>query len=132
MSVGLLLVTHADIGRTLLDTATRLLGNCPLEVQHLSVPLDCNPDAMEQQARQYIRQLDQGSGVLIVTDIFGATPGNIAARFREQPGIRILTGLNLPMLVRIFNYPTLDLDQLAEKALGGGKDGVINLDQTPG
>lgn len=125
MTVGLLIITHGDSGQQLLNTATHMLGVCPLATQVVPAHFDCNTDDTYQQALDAARQLDQGLGVLVLTDMFGSTPCNIATRLSDELKVSVVAGLNLPMLVRILNYPRLDLDELTEKALSGGRDGVL-------
>ena len=125
MSVALLLITHGSIGEALLQSAIDVLGVCPLPAAFLSAPLGCDPLGILEKAQQLADQLDEGNGVLVLTDMFGATPGNIACRLRKQREIRVVTGVNLPMLIRILNYPRLSLNELKEKALTGGRDGVV-------
>ncbi len=124
MSVGVLLVTHAPIGEALLYSATQMLGNCPMEVRTLSVHPDVDPDDLLEQARALVRYLDRGEGVLVLTDMYGSTPSNIALNLAEE-GVKVVAGVNLPMLIRVLNYPKLDLASLAEKALSGGRDGIL-------
>ncbi|KAB7623817.1 PTS sugar transporter subunit IIA [Alkalilimnicola sp. S0819] len=128
MSVALLLITHDRIGDALLDTARRTLGVCPLRAECLSVPQDADPDDMTAQAATLVERLEQGDGVLLLTDAYGSTPSNIACRMRALPGTAVVTGINLPMLLRVLNYPTLDLRALRDKALTGGQDGVLLVD----
>lgn len=123
MSVALLLVTHADIGKSIHDAAVSVLGSSTLRTQHLSVNLKCNPEEMIANARALVAELDTGDGVLILTDMFGSTPSNIACALKQQK-VAIVAGLNLPMLIRIMNYPNLSLAQLADKAVSGGMEGV--------
>lgn len=125
MTVGLLIVTHNRIGSDLLDTATNMLGICPLSTLVLPVTQDNDPDRTYAAARRMVKDLDQGEGVLILTDVYGSTPSNIASRLREHQRVRVVAGVNLPMLIRILNYPRLELDELADKALSGGRDGVL-------
>jgi PTS system ascorbate-specific IIA component len=125
VTVGLLIITHNQIGSELLNTATRMLGYCPLAAASLNVTEHDDPDQLSMQAQCMADQLDTGWGLLILTDLFGSTPANIAHNICQHHMIKILTGINLPMLVRVLNYPTLDLDNLAYKALSGGLDGVI-------
>ncbi len=132
MTVGLLIVTHNRIGSELLDTATNMLGICPLATLVLPVTPDTDPDRTCAAARRMVRDLDQGEGVLILTDVYGSTPSNIASRLREHERVRVVAGVNLPMLIRILNYPRLELDELAEKALSGGRDGVLLCKPDPG
>lgn len=125
MNVGLILITHGDIGAVLLQAAIEVLSICPLITNTISVPADCIPEQVFQKVRKAASKLDSGDGVLVLTDLYGATPSNIACRLNHHPGIRIVAGLNLPMLIRVLNYPRLSLDELALKAVSGGMDGVL-------
>jgi PTS system ascorbate-specific IIA component len=132
VSVGLLLITDAGIGSELLAAATRMLGVCPLPARALSVRNGDDPALMGQRARAFAAELDAGEGVLVLTDLFGSTPANIATSLGEAGYIRVLSGVNLPMLVRVLNYPKLSLDALVDKALSGARDGVLVCTATPG
>ena len=123
--VGLLIVTHDQIGNALLETASHMLGMCPLMVEVLSVPADCDPDAMVRRGRELVRELNSGEGVLILTDMYGSTPSNISARLADDQQVLVVSGVNLPMLVRIMNYPRLAVAELAIKAESGGRDGIF-------
>ena len=125
MSVGLLIITHERVGADLLNTATALLGVRPLNAQVLGVPLDSDPDQVVDAARQRVGKLDQGDGVLVLTDLFGSTPCNIATRLQHDGRVMVVSGLNLPMLIRVLNYPRLSLPELANKAMSGGCDGIL-------
>lgn len=126
MTVGLLLVTHNQIGADLLATATSMLGMCPLATEVLPVSQNSDPRALLAKARQLVQILDQGEGVLVLTDIYGSTPSNIACGLLDGAHpVRAVAGLNLPMLIRVLNYPRLSLSEIADKALSGGKDGVL-------
>ncbi len=123
--IGLLLITHYQIGDELLKTATGMLGMCPVMTAALSVAPDNDPDAVLNEARRNVTQLNQGAGVLVLTDIYGSTPSNIAAQLADDNQVRVIAGVNLPMLVRVLNYPRLSLDELVNKALSGGRDGIL-------
>jgi PTS system ascorbate-specific IIA component len=125
MSVGLLLITHNRIGAELLETATRMLGRCPLPAIALPVTVQDDPDQISEEARRCAERLDDGAGVLVLTDLYGSTPANIANALQAGPAVRVLSGVNLPMLVRVLNYADLALPALADKALSGGHDGVM-------
>lgn len=129
MSVGILVITHDDIGKALLDSAHSALGQAPLPSGSVSASRDCDPEELLKSARQALASLDSGAGVLVLTDLFGATPSNMAERLLHSTSgaIRIVTGVNLPMLIRVLNYPTLDLNSLTAKAVSGGKDGVFEI-----
>jgi mannose PTS system EIIA component len=130
MSVGVLLITHPGIGSAMLHTATRIIGHASLPVKCLEVPPDSSLDTVHEHARSMLKVLDRGAGVLVLTDIFGATPNNVAQTVAsERAASTVLSGLNLAMLVRIFNYPDDDLDTLATKASEGG---IRDITASPG
>lgn len=125
MSVGLLLVTHGRLGQLLLDTVGDTMGNLSLRAEVLEVRRVQDPEVIVRQGARVIERMDEGQGVLILTDAYGSTPSNIATRLGVAPRTKVLAGVNLPMLMRIFNYPDLDLEALAQQALEGGQRGVI-------
>lgn len=129
MSVGLLVISHNGIGPAILGTTKHMFSDCPLNVKLLTASRDCDPDELMVSAAEQIEVLDQGTGVLILTDLYGSTPSNIAKKLSSDKNIRIVTGLNMSMLIRVFNYPDEDLDGLAEKALSGGRDGILLVDK---
>jgi len=125
MTVGILLITHENYGDVSLQTVKAILGVCPLETKSLSVPFDANPDAVYQDAKYAVKMLDHGEGVLILTDLYGSTPSNIAHRLIEEGRTVVVSGLNLSMLMRVLNYPNLSLEELVDKASRGGSEGVV-------
>lgn len=125
MSVGLLLITHNKIGSEMLATATATFGSCPMAARALAVSSETDPDQLLDDARKELREVDSGSGVLVLTDCFGSTPSNIANRLLDQGSVRIVSGVSLPMLIRVMNYARLALRELAEKAVSGGCEGVV-------
>lgn len=125
MTVSILLITHENIGQVMLQAVRRVLEVCPLQIRCLSVPFDSDPDEVQQEAAHMIKTLDKGDGVLILTDMFGATPSNIAHRLSQPGKVMVVTGINLPMMIKVMNYPNLNLEQLVEVAVEGGKSGVI-------
>lgn len=129
MTVGLLLITHNDIGDDLVATARSMLGTLPLSADALAISQSGDPDALFKRAREICARLDTGGGVLILSDMYGSTPGNIASRLLDPPHIRAVSGVNLPMLVRVLNYPKLSLAELVEKAVSGGRDGIVRCDR---
>ncbi len=125
MNVGILLITHDNIGAALLRTAIEVLGICPLSTGTLAAPSSCDPERILADARQAAEEMDSGAGVLVLTDLYGATPSNIACRLHRFHELRVVSGLNLPMLIRVLNYPDLDLEELQQKAVSGGRDGIL-------
>ncbi|MCK9529551.1 MAG: PTS fructose transporter subunit IIA [Gammaproteobacteria bacterium] len=128
MTVGLLIIAHDQLGQVLLDTVLGTLGILPLPAKALSVSRDVDPDELVQRARELTRRLDTGDGVLVLTDMYGSTPGNIACRLLDEH-VQVIAGVNLPMVFRVLNYPDLDLGALAEKAVSGGTAGVLRCEQ---
>ena len=126
MKVGILLVTHSDIGKQLLLTATSVFGKNPFQVELLSVDNYDQPNDVKELAEKYVKFLDNGAGVLVLTDIIGTTPSNIASSINHDK-IKVVAGLNLSMILNVFNYPEHSLDQLSIKALEGGIQGVSKI-----
>ena len=126
MKVGILLVTHSDIGKQLLLTATSVFGKNPFQVELLSVDNYDQPNDVKELAEKYVKFLDNGAGVLVLTDIIGTTPSNIASSIDHEK-IKIVAGLNLSMILNVFNYPEHSLEQLSIKAIEGGMEGVSKV-----
>lgn len=125
MSVGILLVTHAGIGASLLTSCTRVLRNLPLSAESFEVPFDADPAALLADASGAMRRVDQGDGVLILTDMYGASPSNLATQLaRLGTPVKRVSGLNLPMLMRVMNYPEQTLAELQSTASVGGRNAV--------
>tara|TARA_Y100000992_G_scaffold293098_1_gene251334 strand:- start:514 stop:933 length:420 start_codon:yes stop_codon:yes gene_type:complete len=127
MNVGLLLLTHNDIGSQLLLAAKSTYGSVPMRAELLSIDHYDKPGDIVNLAKEYVKVLDSGKGVIILTDMFGSTPSNIAKEFSRYKNVKIVSGINLSMLLNIFNYPNLDLNNLTNKAIEGGRDGVIEI-----
>lgn len=131
MSVGILIITHNKIGQAMLETVNSVMGDTPLPTRTMAVSLNCRPEEMTDRAKALVDELDEGEGVLILTDMYGSTPSNIACRLEDHQTVAI-AGLNLPMLIRLMNYPQMSMSQLVQKAVSGGQEGVVvccTLDQ---
>ncbi len=129
MSVGILLLTHEGIGTALLAAATRLLRQLPLKTEAFEVSYDADADVLLPAASSALRRVDSGAGVLILTDLYGATPSNLGAKLAQLgTPVRRVSALNLPMLLRVMNYADLDLDELPAVAAAGARNGVIQDD----
>ena len=100
MKVGILLVTHSDIGKQLLLTATSVFGKNPFQVELLSVDNYDQPNDVKELAEKYVKFLDNGAGVLVLTDIIGTTPSNIASSINHDK-IKVVAGLNLSMILNV-------------------------------
>ncbi|WP_225764475.1 PTS fructose IIA subunit family protein [Stenotrophomonas sp. Marseille-Q4652] len=126
MTCGILLVTHPGIGSSLLAVATRLLRQLPLKTEAFEVPFDADLDVLLPQASAALRRVDGGNGVLVLTDLYGASPSNLASALaRLGTPVRRVSALSLPMLLRVMNYPEQGLDQLPATAAAGTRNGAI-------
>lgn len=126
MAVAVILITHGRMSQNLVETVTEMLGGrLSLTTHVLEVRTVQDPDVLVKQGQRLVDKLDQGDGVLLLTDAFGSTPSNIANKVAKQRPCRVVAGLNLPMLIRIYNYPKLKLDALARAAVEGGQRGVL-------
>ena len=128
MTIQIVLITHGDVGQTMLKTVTHTLGELPLPTTVVPVSFDANPDELIEQLKHIAQQSDKHC--LILTDLYGSTPCNIAQALNKAHNVRVISGLNIPMLIRVMNYAQLDLISLADKALSGGKEGVINCGES--
>lgn len=125
MSVGILLVTHGKLGHFLLDCMRDMIGQLPLSADVLEVRRVQSHEVLINQGSKMIERLDTGAGVLLLTDAFGSTPSNIANKLAAIHNSPVVSGVNLPMLVRAFNYPRASLAELAQIAVEGGQRGII-------
>lgn len=126
MAVGILLITHTGIGQALVASATRLLRQLPLRTEAFEVAYDADSELLLPAASAALRRVDGGLGVLVLTDLYGATPSNLAAQLaRIGTPVRRVSAVNLPMLLRVMNYADLSLDELPAIAAAGARNGVI-------
>ncbi|WP_455217452.1 PTS sugar transporter subunit IIA [Kaarinaea lacus] len=130
MTIGVLIVSHGTLGQAMLDISVKTLDVCPLATRVLNVSFECDPDLIARNAEDMAKELDSGDGVLILTDLCGATPSNIACRLVRHHRAMVVAGLNLPMLMRVLNYPNLTLEEMAERAIDGGRQGIMLLPGT--
>ena len=126
--IGILLITHNGLGDSLVDCVRHVLGDVPPNLKVLSVLAEDNPQDKEDQGRALIRQLDTGDGVLLLSDIFGATPSNIARRLHQPGRVQGVAGVNLPMLLRAISYCNRPLVEVVQKALQGGRECIVLMD----
>jgi mannose PTS system EIIA component len=122
-----LLVTHGEIGTALLASATQILGETPPQVATLSVWRQDDPDDLVLRAREILERIDDDDGVLVLTDIFGATPGNVVSRLLEDGRIEGVSGVSLPMLLRVLTSREGSLAAAVQRAISGGAAGVVHM-----
>jgi PTS system ascorbate-specific IIA component len=125
--IGILIVAHGTLGESLIHCASHVLGGRPPNVMQIGVTVHDDPQQLLPQAIRLTRQLDQGDGVLVMTDVYGATPANIACQLLIPGKVEGVAGVNLPMLVRALTYRREPLDVVVRKALSGGVEGVMQM-----
>lgn len=124
--IGLLIIAHAPLADAMLICARHIYGSVPLNCVTLDIPSKAEPADYLEQAKALHASVDTGAGVLVLTDMFGATPTNIATRLSRPGRTAVLTGINLPMLLRALTYrESVPLEILVEKASSGATAGVI-------
>jgi len=127
--IGILIVSHGAFGESLIHSASHVLGKRPLYVRQLGVTVHDDPDEILPVAQDLIRFLDQGKGVLVMTDIYGATPSNIGARLLQPGRVEGIAGVNLAMLIKALSHrEESTLEDLLGKALSGAIEGVVRME----
>ncbi len=121
----ILIIAHAPLASALRACALHVFPDCASTVSALDVPPNMPPAESAAQARVMLQQ--GGSDTLLLTDVFGATPSNIAKQLTDGVRTRLLTGVNLPMLLRAVTYRHEKLDVLVQRALAGGAQGVMQV-----
>jgi PTS system ascorbate-specific IIA component len=125
--IGLLIAAHGSLGESLIQCATYVLGQRPDGLQSLNLSEYANAEAMLHAAREHIESLDQGSGVLVLADIYGATPCNTVCKLLRPGRVEAVAGVNLPMLLKALTYRHEALNLLAERAAVGGQAGAFHI-----
>ena len=125
--IGILLITHGTFGESLIQNVCHVLNKRPPLINQLGIAAQDDPQEILPVAQRLLEELDDGEGVLVMTDILGATPSNIALKLLEPGRIEGVAGVSLPMLLRALTYRKNDLETLMQKAISGGRDGVINM-----
>lgn len=125
--IGLFLITHTSYGESLIQCACHVLNRRPPQILQLGVAAQDDPADLLPLAQQMLQMVDTGEGALILTDIYGATPSNMAMKLLEPGRIEGLAGVNLPMLLRALTYRDKGMETLLARATSGGRDGVLNM-----
>jgi PTS system ascorbate-specific IIA component len=126
MTTRILLIAHAPLAQALRDCALHVFADCGASVLALDVPPQAAPEDTLAQARHMLQPLGDAP-LLVLTDVFGATPCNIAQRLVEGRQARLVTGVNLPMLLRCVCYLAEPLEALVQRAVVGGAQGVMQV-----
>src|SRR5688572_20602526 len=125
--IGLLLITHGTLGESLIQTAIHVINKRPPRLRQLGVTAQDDPLLLLPQARALVKELDRGQGVLILTDMYGGSPSNIAQKLIVPGKIEVVAGVSLPMLIRTLTYRERSLQTIITKAVSGGCEGVMRV-----
>ncbi|MCE2866042.1 MAG: PTS sugar transporter subunit IIA [Burkholderiaceae bacterium] len=126
--VGILLLTHAPLGQAFIAAATHVFRASPAQVEAIDVIADQNPDEVRALAQAAIARVNDGSGVLVITDVLGGTPANCTLQLCVPGEVEVIAGISLPMLLRAITYRHDTLDIVLEMALAGGQNGACRVD----
>ena len=129
--IGVLIIAHGTLGEALVQAVTHVLGTKPPQFGVFPVSASDDPLLLLPKARAALETYDTGDGALVFSDLYGATPCNLAIKLAQPGHVEIVSGVNLPMLVRAFTYRNKGLDMLVKKAISGGCEGVLHVEIDP-
>lgn len=123
--IGIVIVTHSQLGDALIDASEFILGSRPDAAVSISINLNENADKLREKIAEGIKKVHQKEGVLILTDMFGGTPSNLSYSFLEEGRVEVLSGVNLPILIKAVNTrKDMELSKLAESLEVFGKKSI--------
>jgi PTS system ascorbate-specific IIA component len=126
--VGILLLTHAPLGNAFIEAVAHVFRGPVERFEAIDVAADQDLAEVSRLAREAIARIDDGSGVLVITDVKGGTPSNCCNSLSLPGQVEVIAGISLPMLLRAINYRRDTLDVVVEMALAGGQNGVVRVD----
>ena len=115
--IGVMVVSHEPLGTALIHCTRHIYGRLPVQLAALDVIPDEDPDQAYSAAIELLARINDGSGVIVLTDLFGATPSRIAARLAQPHKVVVLAGVNLPMLVKVLNNRRMPVEELVDTLL---------------
>lgn len=125
--IGLLIAAHGSLGESLIQSATYVLGKPPEGLCAIDLMQCPDQETMLKSARELIDNIDVGDGVLVLADIYGATPCNTICKLLRPGKVEAVAGVNLPMLLKALTYRNEALNLLADRAASGGSAGVFHI-----
>jgi PTS system mannose-specific IIA component len=125
--IGILLITHGTFGEALIQNVCHVLNKRPPLIAQLGVAAQDDPLDVLPLAKLLLNEVDGGKGVLILTDIYGASPANLALKLLQPGHVEGVAGVSLPMLLRAITYRNKGMETMIAKAVSGGRDGVLNM-----
>ncbi len=126
MSTALFFITHEGIASNLLKTDEAIVQKTNSNLSFFEVPMDLTIDKIVNSIEDKLKQLTIDEGIFFITDIYGSTPSNIAQQLANKYKTHLITGLNLPMIIRLLNYRDEPAETLLQKALEGAHHGIQN------
>jgi len=127
--IGILLVSHEPLGTALLHCTRHIFGRLPVQLAALDVVPDEDPESAFQAARALLARINDGSGVIVLTDVFGATPSRIAARLHEPERVEVLAGVNLPVLIKALSHRRQPLPELVVQLVEAGQQAIVRINE---
>ena len=124
MRTALFLITHPGIASNLLEVAESIIKKTSKNLAFQEVPMGAQPETVTEEIEHKIEALDTTDGIIFITDIYGSTPSNIAQSLADRYGSTLISGVNLPMVIRLLNYRGEPENTLLDKAVGGGQKGI--------
>ena len=129
--IGVLIIAHGTLGEALVQAVTHVLGTKPPQFGVFAVSASDDPLLLLPKARAALATYDTGDGAIVFSDLYGATPCNLAIKLAQPGRVEVVSGVNLPMLVRAFTYRTKGMETLVRKAISGGCEGVLHVEIDP-
>jgi len=122
--IGLITVTHLDLGQAVIRAAEFIMGKIP-RVAEVAIDVQDRPEDIQTEIQAAIEAVDEGQGVLILTDMFGGTPANLSLVFLDRDRVEVLTGINLPMVIKLAELrEKLPLAELASAVRDYGRRSI--------
>ncbi|MCO5101670.1 MAG: PTS sugar transporter subunit IIB [Burkholderiaceae bacterium] len=130
--IGVLVVSHEPFGSALIRCTRHVFGRLPAQLAALDVVPDENPETALRCGRELLARINDGSGAVVLTDVFGATPSRIAAQLAVRDRVRVVAGANLPMLLKALQNRRMPVDELVEALLDSGRRSIRAVDADEG
>jgi PTS system mannose-specific IIA component len=125
--IGVMVVSHEPLGTALIHCTRHIYGRLPVQLAALDVIPDEDPDQAYSAAIELLARINDGSGVIVLTDLFGATPSRIAARLAQPHKVVVLAGVNLPMLVKVLNNRRMPVEELVDTLLSSAQGAILQI-----
>ncbi|MFH2057829.1 MAG: PTS fructose transporter subunit IIA [Pseudomonadota bacterium] len=123
--IGILVVTHANLGSSLIETVEFILGSKPENLESISINIQEDPELLRKKIKTGISKTRTQTGVIIFTDMFGGTPSNLSYSFLEEGRVEVISGVNLPILLKAVNSrKKMNMEQLTASLLEHGKKSI--------